>query len=198
MFLKRFLDDLFMIFTGSAENLHKFLAEINKLHPGIKFTMTHTRLPSDTSCNCDGPDNLPFLDTSLKIVDGRIQSDLYRKPSDKNKYLLPSSCHPPHTSKNIPFSLALRIIRICSEPEQRDARLSELKEMLLSRDYPPNIINAAIARARNIPRQDALKKVIREKSTGRAIFVVTFDTRLPSVQKIIIKHWRTMVKNDLI
>ena len=46
--------------------------------------------------------------------------------------------------------------------------------MLLSRDYPPNIINAAIARARNIPRQDALKKVIREKSTGRAIFVVTF------------------------
>ena len=68
--------------------------------------------------------------------------------------------------------------------------------MLLSRDYPPNIINAAIARARNIPRQDALKKVIREKSTGRAIFVVTFDTRLPSVQKIIKKHWRTMVKND--
>ena len=52
------------------------------------------------------------------------------------------------------------------------------------------------SRARNIPRQDVLKKVICEKSTGRAIFVVTFDSRLPSVQKIIKKHWRTMVKND--
>ena len=68
--------------------------------------------------------------------------------------------------------------------------------MLLTRDYPPKIINAAITRALDIPRQEALKKVIREKSTGRAIFVVTFDTRLPSVQKIIKKHWRTMVQND--
>ena len=98
MFLKRFLDDYFMIFTGSAEKLHQFLDVINKLHPGIKFTMSHTKLPSDTSCNCEQTDTIPFLDTSVRIIDGCINTDLYRKPSDKNKYLLPSSCHPPHTT----------------------------------------------------------------------------------------------------
>ena len=113
-----------------------------------------------------------------------------------NKYLLPSSCHPPHTTQNIPFSLALRIIRICSEPEERDARLLELKDMLLTRDYPRSLINAAVTRALEIPRQEALKKVVRENNSKRPIFVVTFDPRLPSLQKIMKKHWRTMITND--
>ena len=64
-----------------------------------------------------------------------ISVDLYRKPSDRCAYLLPSSCHPPHTTKNIPFSLALRIVRICTYTDSRDLRLRELKEMLRSRDY---------------------------------------------------------------
>ena len=152
--------------------------------------------PSDTSCDCEASNSIPFLDTSLSIVNGKINSDLYRKPSDRNKYLLPSSSHPPHTTKNIPFSLALRIIRICSDPEQRDKRLSELSEMLLSRDYPNSLINSSINQARQIPREEALKKVIRNKQTKRPIFVVTFDPRLPSITKILKKHWRTMVSND--
>ena len=76
MFFKRFLDDLFFIFTGSAANLHLFLDAINKLHPGIKFTMTHTKSPTDTGCDCEVNDSIPFLDTSLRRVDGKISSDL--------------------------------------------------------------------------------------------------------------------------
>ena len=33
--------------------------------------------------------------------------------------------------KNIPFSLALRTIRLCTKPEMRDAILQELRERLL-------------------------------------------------------------------
>ena len=40
-FMKRFLDDIFLIFQGSIKNLHSFFVEINKIHPYIKFTMTH-------------------------------------------------------------------------------------------------------------------------------------------------------------
>jgi hypothetical protein len=46
--------------------------------------------------------------------DGFIQTDLYKKAGRKNQYLLPSSAHPKHTTKGIPFSLAYRLIRICS------------------------------------------------------------------------------------
>ena len=34
--LKRFLDDIFMIYFGSTKRLHNLLKEINKIHPNIK------------------------------------------------------------------------------------------------------------------------------------------------------------------
>ena len=47
---KRFLDDIFTIYTGTIENLNNFLEELNNIHPTIKFTMNHTT-PSSSSDN---------------------------------------------------------------------------------------------------------------------------------------------------
>ena len=111
---KRFLDDIFTIFCGTLENLHGFHNEINKLHPNIKFTLEHTspQFPIDGQteilpCGCLPKKSLSFLDTSCSIVDGKIVTDLYRKPTDRNTYLLPSSCHLSHTTNSIPYSMAL-------------------------------------------------------------------------------------------
>ena len=198
MFLKRFLDDIFMVYTGSIETLHQFLGELNKLHPTIKFTMNHTlpyqkeNLAPPPTCTCKPESSLAFLDTSCQIVDGKIMVDLYKKETDRNQYLLTSSCHPSHVTNNIPFSLALRIVRICSLPEARDKRFRELKQMLLSRGYKPRIIDAAIEKARIIPRKKALERVVKEKTARRPVFVITYDPRLPSISKIVNKHYRTM------
>ena len=70
-------------------------------------------------------------------------------------YLLTSSCHPAQTFKNIPYSLALRIVRICGLEEVRDQRLGELRELLLAREYKAGIVDAAIKKARDIPRVEA-------------------------------------------
>ena len=67
-----------------------------------------------------------------------------KKPTDRNQYLLISSCHPAHVTNNIPFSLALRIVRICSLPEDREKRFGELEKMLLDRNYKLKIVQAAI------------------------------------------------------
>ena len=96
---------------------------------------------------------------------------------------------------NIPYSLALRIVRICSENETRDLRLSELRNMLLERDYKAKIIDAAIEKARKIPRSEALKRVEKQKSNERPVFVVRFDPRLPDINGIIKKHWRSTTHN---
>ena len=70
--------------------------------------MEHTKKASDNDeddnnvCKCKPSDSIPFLDTRLSIREGKINSDLYRKPSDRVQYLLPSSCHPPHCTDNIP------------------------------------------------------------------------------------------------
>ena len=157
--LKRFLDDIFLVYTGSVRSLHLFLTELNNIHPSIKFTMSHTTPPTieNPECDCKREETIQFLDTSCKIIEGKIITDLYRKETDRNQYLLPSSCHPAHVTDNIPFSLALRIVRICTLQEDREKRFTELKDLLLSRDYKPKVIDSAIQKARNIPREEALK-----------------------------------------
>ena len=71
--------------------------------PTIKFMATY---------------DLPFLDTEVSIgADGYIKTNLYIKPGTKCTYLAPStSSHPNFISKNILFSLAYRLVRICSDP----------------------------------------------------------------------------------
>ena len=122
--------------------------------------------------------------------------DLYRKSTDRNQYLLTSSCHPPHITSNIPFSLALRIVRSCSHPETRDKRLAELKQLLVDRDYKSKLINDNIEKARKIPRKEALKRVVKKKDNLRPVFVIRYDPRLPSVNNIVKKHWRSMTASD--
>ena len=197
---KRFLDDVFKIWTGSVQDLYKFMDEINQLHPSIKFTMEHTTpfrcyMKGEHDCWCHQTSSIPFLDTSVSInSEGHIICDLYRKPTDRCQYLLPSSCHPRHVCEGIPFSLAFRIVRICSEITARDLRLGELKTFLLSRNYRPKIIDAAIVKAKLIPREEAIKKKTKQKEEIN-VFVVTYHPALPSLTKILAKHWRTMTKD---
>ena len=113
--------------------------------------MMHTTVDLEAEedrCDCVYTKSIPFLDTSLQIENGKIDIDLYKKKTDRNQYLLPSSCHPKSTTKSIPYSLSLRIVRICSKEENRDKRLHELKELLLARNYPESLIDRSIKKAK--------------------------------------------------
>ena len=135
---KRFLDDIFLVWSGSVPELQTFLEEINNIHPSIKFTSEITcpykcNIVGPHDCFCHQTQSIPFLDTSVSIKDGKFVTDLYRKPSDRCQYLLPSSCHPSHVTQNIPYNLCYRLLRICSNKETLEMRLAELKEFLISR-----------------------------------------------------------------
>ena len=193
---KRFLDDLFFIFIGESKVLHQIHDEINMIHPFIKFTMSHTSINEEEPCDCSRVKEIPFLDVNLSVKEGKINTDLYKKPTDRNMYLLTSSCHPLSNFSSIPYSLALRIIRICSDPVQRDLRLKELKVMLKEREYDDMTIDAAIARALTIPRSKALQEKKKRKQTSRPVFAVNFDPRLPDIPKLLNKHWRSSSSTD--
>ena len=157
--------------------------------------MTHTSNKSkiqSESCDCTPLEAIPFLDTILTIEEGKIIVDLYKKPTDRNQYLLTSSCHPAHCVENIPFSLALRITGVCTYTSTRDTRHEELKKMLIDREYPEGMVDSAINKAKAIPRVVALKKVVAHKQPKRPTFVTFYDPRLPNLQQIQTKHWRAM------
>ena len=123
-------DSLMTSFLSSKETILNYIFGwmdiVNALDPWIKFTINHTSKTKCDHCDDDAKDKIPFLDTQVEIKNNKIITDLYKKPTDRNMYLLPSSCHVTSVCDNIPYSLCLRIIRICSEPEARDLRLAEL------------------------------------------------------------------------
>ena len=69
---KQFVDDIFIVWRGSVDQLQKFLEKMNEIHPTIKFTAEFT---SPFKCDIQGPHDcfchltksIPFLDTSVSI-----------------------------------------------------------------------------------------------------------------------------------
>ena len=142
----RYIDDIQFIWLHSPRSLTKFHTQMNTTHPTIKFTLESS------------PDEIPFLDdTRLKMEGNKLQTELYTKPTDTHSYLLPTSSHPPHTLKSIPYSQALRVRRICSTPETEEHYIDMLQSHLENRQYDPHKTKTQIDRAKQIPREDLLK-----------------------------------------
>ena len=97
----RFIDDIFMIWTSSKEDLLNFIQEINQVHQSIKFTVEY----SENSIN--------FLDTTVYISNNRLFTKVYKKPTDRSLYLHKHSYHPENLKRNIPYGQALRLRKIC-------------------------------------------------------------------------------------
>ena len=75
---KRFLDDIFLIYTGSTKKLHDLFNDLNQVHSSLKFTFQHTTPSYEAEkdrCSCVITDFIPFLDTSCSIENGEIDTD---------------------------------------------------------------------------------------------------------------------------
>ena len=91
---KRYIDNIFFLWRGSVSDLESFISDLNQEHFYIKFTTTY-----DINKRA-----VPFLDMEISIDEnGFIKTDWFKKKTAKCQYLLPSSCHPGHITKNIPF-----------------------------------------------------------------------------------------------
>ena len=167
----------------SDEELQNFLSRANNLHPSIKFTHEISNA------------TISFLDTSSSLSEGILSTDLYSKPTDTNQYLLPSSCHPPHVTKSIPYSQALRIRRICSTDKSLKKRLGQLKNNLKRRGYKQNIIKKSFNKANTISRSSLLQYKEKQKCK-RTPCVLIYHPCLRNSFNTILGHWTSVEKNS--
>ena len=125
-----------------------------------------------------------FLDTKSSPVGNIISVDLYIKPTDTHQYLLPTSCHPKYCCKNVPYNIALRLKRICSDSDTFESRADHLWKW----GYQKQEISLAIERTRQQKREDLLS--YRPKSESSVLpFVLTYHPDLPKVSDMVNKHW---------
>ena len=112
----RFIEDIDMKWSHGRETLTTFLDEANNFHPSIKFT-------AEISAK-----QHVFMDTKSSLLCDTISVDLYTNPTDTHKYLLVATRK--HCCKNVPYSLALHLRRICSDSDTFESRARELTDHL--------------------------------------------------------------------
>jgi hypothetical protein len=71
--LKRLIVDIFMLWSGLDHQFLGFMEQIHSIHPTIKFTHSYNLEDKSTS----------FLGTTLKIINGKVVTYLYRKETNK-------------------------------------------------------------------------------------------------------------------
>jgi hypothetical protein len=99
---KRFIDDIFHLWTGTLPEFNSFYESINQKIPGLKFTYKVST--SDTE----------FLDLCMFRQDNLLQFRLFQKELNKYAYLTPLSCHPISTINGFIKGELIRIMRSCS------------------------------------------------------------------------------------
>lgn len=90
----RYIDDIFFVWSGSAEELASFHSFINTNSCNLKFTMEH-----DTQ-------TMNFLDILIYRESNKLCSTLYRKSTDRNSILHGKSFHPVSLKRSLPISTA--------------------------------------------------------------------------------------------
>jgi hypothetical protein len=133
---------------------------------------------------------ISFLDVKIQIIDGRITTDLYVKPTDRQLYLHNSSDHPATTKKSIPYGLGLRIRRICSTEADYKLNRDKLKSQLVhNRGYNHKIVEAQLSKVDKLSRTEALAYRGRAKQKmERVPLVLTYSSKLPNIGSILHKR----------
>ena len=141
----RYIDDIFFVWTQGENSLKNFMMEFNNFNPNVKFTYEF----SEASIN--------FLDLNVKLSDGKLQTFLYVKPTDRHQYLHFRSSHPKHTKRSIVYSQTLRVSRACSQEEDYKNYSNQMKSWFLKRSYPEHLIDTEIKKVKFKSREKTEK-----------------------------------------
>ena len=120
---KRFIDDIFFIFTGNINDLTRLKQFMNNIHDTIKFTFDQIHW------------HHKFLDVTIYIKNAKIMTTIHRKPTDLMLLLHYQSNHPLHTKESIIYSQALRYNLIINSNNRLSSELHNLTRTLLARKY---------------------------------------------------------------
>ena len=135
MFL-RFIDDLFMIWTGSEQELLDFMSDLNKKRSLIKFEFKCSQT------------KIEFLDVLVcKDHNNMLQTTIYRKKTDKQNCPNARSEHRKSLKDSIPYSQALRIKQICSSQQEFLNHTAKMISQFQKRGYDRSLIEQKIKKA---------------------------------------------------
>ena len=103
----------------------RFFTRLNSIQPTIKFGLKYSKSSTE------------FLDAKKlqKQREKQITNDNKSETNRSEELFDPTSAHPKLLINSIPFSKALRLKMICSEPSQLSKNFEEFNESFINRVY---------------------------------------------------------------
>ncbi len=113
-------------------------------------------------------------------------------------YVELKSDHPCSVKKAIPYGLAIRLKRICSDEKDYRKHRRELKYQLRGRGYSMRFVESQLRRVDNLKREDLLKYRHRNNKNGnnRVPLVLTYAKQLPEVREIVQKRMGLLYRSE--
>ena len=173
----RYIDDIFLIWTRTKNELDKFFKDLNKNHLSIKFDYKASK------------DRIVFLDTEIYLHKDKLHTEIYRKETERKHYLHIKCEHPNWWKDSLPYSQAIRIKWISSNQVDLNNSLKEMKNNFIKQGYHPSLINEHLERISLLSRIDLITKKVMRKKSGRILLVIIYNRFLPNIIKTIRKNW---------
>ena len=184
LFWKRYIDDIFLIYSGSTGDFQNYMKVINEVYETIKFT-------------CEiSTQQIDFLDTTVFKgprfeKTGILDIKTHVKPTNKQLYVHAKSYHPKGCKKGIITGEALRYLRTNSNEDTFKQWMSKHKSNLKGRGYNPSLINPLLESITFNERAKALNPKPLEQSADLT-FVNTYNDQTPEIRRIIYDNWERL------
>lgn len=132
-FLKRYVDDLFLIIP--ATKTQEILEAFNGYHQNIKFTL-----------ELEKQQKINFLELSItRLLGGTLQIAWYRKPTASLRYVNFYSNHT-WTQKMNTIGILKKRWQLFSDPETKEIHKNDIINILMKNDYPKYLIKRHLDR----------------------------------------------------
>ena len=129
LFWKRFVDDV--ISAVSRNEIDILLQHLNSIEPSIQFTVER---------EING--HLAFLDLNVhRTVEGKLETDVYCKPTHTDKYLSYDSHHPVSHKRSVAKTLLQRAESLPSNGDSQANEREYVLNILGGNDYPKRFLN---------------------------------------------------------
>ena len=160
---KRFLDDLWFLWHGSERQFGTFKQLFNDLGKADNFTVK-----GGVGFEID------FLDVKMMLVNGDIQTSVFIKPTDSQRYLNRRSDHSLHVFKGIPFSQFRRAVVICSDNDSRNRCIDHMYKKFVSSGYSNEELDKCKTKALALNRDEIIENHLQKNENDDENSILTF------------------------
>ena len=110
---------------------------------------------------------LPYLNTLIsRVLNGRLSTTVYRKPTHTDRYLAYDSHHPQSAKFSVVDSLLKRAESIVTDKSKKEEEICHLTEVLVNNGYPRSLIqNASIIYRIHKRNNHNDQKITKKKKT---------------------------------